>query len=282
MDRSTVAPPISMMMEAIGKGDEDAYDAACAQFSLDSTNFLNGDRTDKIDTSDLDYLSTSIVDWYAVEDEIWLNEWLTHDEDSVAGDQSTEIIWDSCEARYSRDSAAWPAEYATYEGAALQYTADSLARATNVNTYTQIWSQGQADTDANNALHNWLNVCSPPVLPTVSLSGCCLHIVMDTNARDFGTPLQAMAASAETVGGWDSVGYPSCDDTSACPYYARYIQLNISGTYLYQTTDPSLQQPSPLYALHSVPKWGFFTSPSSAPSLYSGYKCASFYPAHGA
>ena len=44
-----------------------------------------------------------------------------------------------------------------------------------------MWNQALADTDANNALHNWLKVCDPPVEPSISLDGCCLHIVMDTN-----------------------------------------------------------------------------------------------------
>jgi hypothetical protein len=120
--------------------DESAYDAALAQWNLDSSNFLSGSPPELLDTSVLDTNAQGAALNYHAQDVGWLWEELEH-EDS------------------------------TYNDSLSTYAADSTRHFTgNDVPYTQIWNQTQADTDANDALQEWLNQCSPPVPPTGILS----------------------------------------------------------------------------------------------------------------
>ncbi len=221
--------------------DSSAYVAGLEQWNLDSINFFADSGTEEINTTGLDDTATNFANNY------WSNDF--------------EVFID------------YEAQYSIYQ-------TDSTRHFTgNDVPYTQIWDQAQADTDANKALHNWLNVCSPPVPPSVSLGGCCLHIMLDTNARDFeGAESNPISTWASTVGGWQQLGFPSCDDTSACPTFVRYIEVNISYDMFEQTTNPIVPNPvDTQYILHSVPQMGYYTSQSGDPSVFTGFSSVSFY-----
>ena len=220
--------------------DSSAYVAGLEQWNLDSINFFADSGSEEINTTGLDDTATNFA-----------NNYWSHDFEAFID---------------------YEAQYTTYQ-------TDSTRHFTgNDVPYDTIWSQALADTDANNALHNWLNICEPPVPPSVSLSGCCLHVVMDSNARDFGTGQDAVGVPAEAVGGWAQSGFPACDDTSVCPTFARYIQLNVTYNFFEQSVTPIVPNPAyTKYILHSVPQYGFYTSQTGIPSVYTGFSSISFY-----
>ncbi len=234
---------------------------------------MNGDPPDKIDTSDLDVFTRGIVDWYSIEDGILLNDELTHDEDSVGDDESTETAWETCESNYSADSAAWPARYAQYQGAALQYTADSIAWVANVNSYTLVFDTTQAQADARLALTGWLNLCSPPIQPCETSPACCLHVVMDDNFRDFiKNPTGTLA---QTLTPNDTEILPCRGGT--CP--SRIIEVNITDEFIAanrQADADSGSSPSQ-YTLHPVSRTEFFTGLTPPDTVATGYSAFSFY-----
>jgi Secretion system C-terminal sorting domain len=231
-------------------GDPAEYTAGLAQWNLDSSNFFSGLGWALIDTSSMDDENAigAAVNYFE-QDYGWLFE------------------------EYDNEESAYTDSLTTYE-------TDSTTHFTGHDVpYTQIWNQTNADSDANKALHNWLNICSPPVPPSVSLGGCCLHIVLDTNAKDFEGPgSDPIGTWASTVGGWQQSGFPACDDTSACPTFVRYIDVNISYDMFEQTTNPIVPNPvDTQYILHSVPQMGFYTSQSGIPSVFTGFSSVSFY-----
>jgi hypothetical protein len=201
--------------------DSTAYAAGLLQWEEDSANFFAGASQIEVDLDGLDEDAQNAVETY-------------HEYD-----------WLGMFGPYAEQESAWVTD------STLHYTGNDVP-------YTQIWNQAQADTDAKYALHNWLDVCSPPVDTSLSLGECCINIVMDTSAADFDVPgSNPLSTWSSLVGGWEQsgiyTGFPTCEDTSVCPTFARYIELNISGAMLYQTTNRNEQHPDSNYILHSVP-----------------------------
>jgi hypothetical protein len=217
-------------------GDPTTVAAGLAQWNLDSSNFFNGVHWELTDTSGFD-----------------------------------ENDFDAAEAYYDQD---YENLFRVYDDQYSTYQSDSTAHANGTDVpYSQIWNQTQADTDANDALQEWLNECSPPVPPTGILTGCCLHIALDTIAADFNDPLTAFA---ETVNNLGQPGFPTCSETE-CPYFARFVNVNTTSAFFYQSDIPREQHPDTSYILHPVPKWGFYTGQSGHPLVYTGFSAYSFY-----
>jgi hypothetical protein len=141
-------------------------------------------------------------------------------------------------------------------GALKQYGIDTLIYNQEKNNYVKLWDQTQAETDANFALQQWLNIC--PDVKSLSLQNatqspdhkdhknCCINVISDTNADDFHrNPL----VTAHT----DSI--ESCSETS-CP--TRLIRVNRTPIFLYWGNDPQTKSESK-YWLHHVARFGLFT-----------------------
>ncbi|HZK75691.1 MAG TPA: zinc-dependent metalloprotease, partial [Candidatus Kapabacteria bacterium] len=151
-------------------------------------------------------------------------------------------------------------------GAEDQYAADEEAWAANQAAYTTVWDQTQAGTDAKNALDAWLNSCQPPIAP--SDPTCCLNVLLDNNANDFGT--QANVTLAKTP-------LPHCGESTCAEMQARILKVNISDAFLNQSRQTD-QGPLPSeYTLHTVHYTSWYTDPTKAPNLMDAYGAFSFF-----
>jgi hypothetical protein len=213
-----------------------AYAVGWAQWDLDSATFLAGDTQEYTYYDETDFNQQSAFLFYVEHDyqELW-------------------EIYDPLDSTWEYDST-------------LYYTGNDVP-------YSQIWSDSQANNDANLALQNWLNQCDPAVPPTGIVDSCCLHMVLDTVAADFSNPLTILAETVNNLGG---SGFPTCSETM-CPFFARFVNVNVSSAFFYQSNIPREQHPDTTYILHSVPKFGFYTSETSPPSIYKGFNEFSFY-----
>ncbi len=142
---------------------------------------------------------------------------------------------------------AYHVQYGTY-----QTDSTAHARGTDV-PYVQPWSDAQAATDAQNALNHWLGVCQPPIAPDGP--GCCIHVNLDPNPNDFSP---AASDFAETRSDSNQEGFPQCGEAS-CPDLIRFINVNTSPAFLYQTNNPLLWHSNPAYKLHSAPTQMWYT-----------------------
>lgn len=172
---------------------------------------------------------------------------------------------DTCE-QYRADLNA----YYAYLGEEKQYEADDSAWQVNVNSYTQIWNDVEADSDATAALNDWLNnICSPPVHRDGP--SCCIHVFLDNNSTHFGI---SGTAPGRTVDQQYNDGYPACNE-STCPDLDRFIIINTSNAFRNQ----DLQNTVPDVSLYSfrVHPTGFYTDPQFNPKVYDGFSVGSFF-----
>ena len=190
--------------------------------------------------------------------------------------QTDSASWVSCQNTFASDSAAWPAKEAAfkqYEGAYLQYQADSTAWVANVNSYTLIFDTAAAQSDAQQALNGWLNLCTPPIQPCVSHPQCCLHVVMDASENDFISNLTGTLAGTLTPG--DSEVVP-CKD-SLCP--SAIIEVDVTDEFLAtnrQSDADSGVTPSQ-YTLYQVSRTEFYTGLTPPDTEAPGYSAFSFF-----
>jgi Secretion system C-terminal sorting domain len=235
-------PPYALpyaLNEAYWDYDPIAHDSSEAQWDLDSSNFFAGLGWELIDTSDMDDTAQGFAEGYFSQDYHGLFE-----------------VYDVAESTYVADSTT-------------HFTGNDVP-------YTQIWNQTNADSDANDALQSWLNQCTPPVPQTGILGGCCLHVILDTSARDFqATGADPSVAWAQTVNDTLGPGTPTCSETM-CPFFARFIELNVTNAMFYQSDFQRDQHPDTTFILHSSPLMGFYTSPTARPVVFAEFSSVCF------
>ncbi len=170
---------------------------------------------------------------------------------------------------YNNLFAVYDNEETAYEDSLNAYN-----RGTDVH-YVQPWNDVQADSDAQHALDNWLGVCHPAI--SSDGPGCCIHVNLDANPNDFNP---AATDFAETRSDSNQEGFPNCDEAS-CPDLYRFINVNVSPAFLYQSNNPLTWHSDPGYKLHSSPKriWYTGTGLPFMPNIYyyGGYNVLSFY-----
>ncbi len=274
-----VIPPWKRHWDVSNEGwwdyDELEYDAAFSQWSEDSSNFVNGFDPAHIDETGLTGNEIDEVNLFYNEDFGWLNDEYTYELDSVEEDSAQEADWEACETGLSDQIAQWKqdtANYSKYLGAEAQYQADLTAWNDAGNSYTQVFVQSQAQADADSALHQWLDLCNPPIQPCESVPECCIHVVMDNSVRDFQDPIGIVA---QTTGSGPNT-FLVCDPTGC--ESGSFIEVNVTSQFLSdeKVTGAKYTDPSE-YNLHPVNLTGFYTALDQGPTTASGYNNYSFY-----
>jgi hypothetical protein len=253
--------------------DPDEYEYACDQWSLDSSNFLNGLDRSEIDETGMTGDEKTVVDWYYNRENSWLFIEYASEEDTVEKHETDHDNWVACEYNDSLYSASYPALLAQYEGAALQYTADSTTWVADSSDYVQVFNQDTAQSNAQKALNGWLNLCTPPIHSCNSSHPCCLHVVMDNTEFDFRNGPTTILAQTTTPG---SINVVPCKD-SLCP--KAIIEVNVTDGFLSSNSQPGSDTgvSTSLYTLHQVSRTEFYTGQTPPDTVASGYSAYSFF-----
>lgn len=140
---------------------------------------------------------------------------------------------------YDHEDSVYNDQYSTYQSDSTRHFTGN-----DVN-YVQPWNDAQAATDAQNALDNWLHTCNPPIAPDGP--DCCIHIILDAVVNDWGT--QGLLAKTDL---------PKCNEAS-CPDLIRFLKVNTSLSFLYQSNSQSDWHPDTSYKLHGAPFTMWYT-----------------------